>query len=51
MEKNEIGKVEDIFLKRIVESNMFTKSEVDSIMLQNELYLKCYCLGITDINC
>lgn len=40
---------ENLFLKRIVESNIFNEKEIKTIKTDNLLYEKCYLLGILDI--
>lgn len=41
-------KMEELFIKRIKESEIFTKNEIDNILIDNKLYIKSYFLGILD---
>ena len=41
--------MEELFLKRIVESNIFIEEEIKKIKTDYILYEKCYLLAILDI--
>lgn len=41
--------MEELFLKRIIESNIFNEKEIKTIKADNLLYEKCYLLGVLDI--
>ena len=41
--------MEELVLKRIIESNIFNEEEIKTIKTDNLLYEKCYLLGILDI--
>ena len=40
--------IEELFINRIKESKIFTKSEIDKILIDNKLYIKSYFLGVLD---
>ena len=42
------GVVDEIFKKRIIESNFFNRKEQEKIKEEDILYKKCYFLGILD---
>ena len=43
--------LDEIFMKRIIESNVFSKEEIVEIEKDYLLYGKCYCLGVLDGQC
>ena len=40
---------ENIFLKRIVESKIFTEEQIETIKNDYILYERCYLLGVLDM--
>ena len=40
--------MEELFIKRIDESNVFNKEEIEIIQKNYVLYEKCYLLGVLD---
>ncbi|MCI8309124.1 MAG: hypothetical protein HFJ45_02710 [Clostridia bacterium] len=41
-------KIEELFIQRINESKIFTRKEIDNMLIDNKLFLKTYILGILD---
>lgn len=39
---------DDLFIKRVIECNLFTENEVKDITNDKILYERCYLLGILD---